>query len=80
MKMRTLTSRGSSKDDIDADLKWVEENIPSSSSVGGGAPRGGGGAPRGGGAALTSDTAFPSFPMDSDEEVMQTKFEMSKME
>lgn len=39
------------------DLKWVEENIPSSAA----------------------DAVLPSV-LDSDEELMTTKFEMSKME
>ncbi|KAF0030917.1 hypothetical protein F2P81_017648 [Scophthalmus maximus] len=41
----------------DEDLKWVEENIPSS----------------------MADVALPPL-LDSDEETMTTKFEMSKME
>ncbi|XP_056613646.1 transmembrane protein 87A-like [Triplophysa dalaica] len=42
---------------VDEDLKWVEENIPSS----------------------MADVALPPL-LDSDEEIMTTKFEMSKME
>ncbi|XP_051813966.1 LOW QUALITY PROTEIN: transmembrane protein 87A-like [Acanthochromis polyacanthus] len=42
---------------VDEDLKWVEENIPSS----------------------MADVALPPL-LDSDEETMTTKFEMSKME
>ncbi|XP_043910322.1 transmembrane protein 87A-like isoform X2 [Protopterus annectens] len=42
---------------VDEDLKWVEENIPSS----------------------MADLALPPL-LDSDEEIMTTKFEMSKME
>uniref|UniRef100_A0A803J925 Transmembrane protein 87B n=1 Tax=Xenopus tropicalis TaxID=8364 RepID=A0A803J925_XENTR len=42
---------------IDEDLKWVEENIPSS----------------------FADAALPVL-MDSDEEIMMTKYEMSKIE
>ncbi|KAK2846535.1 hypothetical protein Q5P01_009534 [Channa striata] len=42
---------------VDEDLKWVEENIPSS----------------------MADVALPPL-LDSDEEAMTTKFEMSKME
>ncbi|KAL1263633.1 hypothetical protein QQF64_006372 [Cirrhinus molitorella] len=41
----------------DEDLKWVEENIPTS----------------------LSDVALPVL-LDSDEEIMTTKYEMSKME
>ncbi|KAK6489954.1 transmembrane protein 87A-like isoform X1 [Huso huso] len=44
-------------DNLDEDLKWVEENIPSS----------------------LSDIALPVL-LDSDEEIMTTKYEMSKME
>jgi len=42
---------------LEEDLKWVEENIPTS----------------------VADAALPSL-LDSDEEIMTTKFEMSKME
>ena len=42
---------------FEEDLKWVEENIPTS----------------------VADAALPSL-LDSDEEIMTTKFEMSKME
>ncbi|KAM9468890.1 transmembrane protein 87A [Clarias gariepinus] len=42
---------------VDEDLKWVEENIPTS----------------------MADVALPPL-LDSDEEIMTTKFEMSKME
>ena len=44
-------------DKFEDDLKWVEENIPTS----------------------VADAALPSL-LDSDEEIMTTKFEMSKME
>ncbi|XP_014669874.1 PREDICTED: transmembrane protein 87A-like [Priapulus caudatus] len=44
-------------DKFEDDLKWVDENIPSS----------------------VADAALPTF-LDSDEEIMTTKFEMSKME
>ena len=44
-------------DKFEEDLKWVEENIPTS----------------------VADAALPSL-LDSDEEIMTTKFEMSKME
>ncbi|XP_077862414.1 transmembrane protein 87A-like [Saccoglossus kowalevskii] len=64
MKMRGVggKSNGShrmsnSQEKTDADLKWVEENIPQS----------------------IADAALPSL-LDSDEEIMTTKFEMSKME
>ncbi|XP_041353605.1 transmembrane protein 87A-like [Gigantopelta aegis] len=49
--------RQKEKSKPDDDLKWVEENIPSS----------------------VADKALPSL-LDSDEELMNTKFEMSKME
>ncbi|XP_064623727.1 transmembrane protein 87A-like isoform X2 [Lineus longissimus] len=42
---------------VEDDLKWIEDNIPSS----------------------VADSALPSL-LDSDEEIMTTKFEMSKME
>nr|XP_060641573.1 transmembrane protein 87A-like [Anolis sagrei ordinatus] len=42
---------------VDEDLKWVEENIPSS----------------------MADVVLPPL-LDSDEEIVTTKFEMSKME
>jgi len=67
MKMRSLSARGQPQsprdfdEDEDEDLRWVEENIPSSTIA-------------------TSDNTFPSFPMDSDEELMHTRFEMSKMD
>ncbi|XP_048259265.1 transmembrane protein 87A-like [Haliotis rufescens] len=64
MKMRTKTySNGSPKQkdsrskSVDDDLRWVEENIPSS----------------------LSDKALPSL-LDSDEELQNTHFEISKME
>ncbi|XP_041796538.1 transmembrane protein 87A isoform X2 [Chelmon rostratus] len=60
MKMRGMKneSNGSAKaNKVDEDLKWVEENIPSS----------------------MADVALPPL-LDSDEETMTTKFEMSKME
>jgi hypothetical protein len=47
----------SSEQKLEEDLKWVEENIPTS----------------------VADAALPSL-LDSDEEIMTTKFEMSKME
>ncbi|XP_050921564.1 LOW QUALITY PROTEIN: transmembrane protein 87A-like [Lates calcarifer] len=60
MKMRGVKSdsNGTAKPNkVDEDLKWVEENIPSS----------------------MADVALPPL-LDSDEEIMTTKFEMSKME
>ncbi|XP_035768134.1 transmembrane protein 87A [Neolamprologus brichardi] len=60
MKMRGMKNEanGSAKaNKVDEDLKWVEENIPSS----------------------MADVALPPL-LDSDEETMTTKFEMSKME
>nr|XP_019964443.1 PREDICTED: transmembrane protein 87A-like [Paralichthys olivaceus] len=60
MKMRGMKNEtnGSAKaNKVDEDLKWVEENIPSS----------------------MADVALPPL-LDSDEEIMTTKFEMSKME
>lgn len=55
MKVETNGSAKANK--VDEDLKWVEENIPSS----------------------MADVALPPL-LDSDEETMTTKFEMSKME
>ncbi|KAL0972838.1 hypothetical protein UPYG_G00195370 [Umbra pygmaea] len=60
VKMRGLKSEtnGAAKPNkVDEDLKWVEENIPSS----------------------IADVAIPPL-LDSDEEIMTTTFEMSKME
>ncbi|XP_051777433.1 transmembrane protein 87A-like isoform X2 [Erpetoichthys calabaricus] len=60
MKMRGLKSEpnGTGKPNkVDEDLKWVEENIPSS----------------------MADVALPPL-LDSDEENLTSKFEMSKME
>uniref|UniRef100_A0A8C9RAN4 Zgc:162698 n=1 Tax=Scleropages formosus TaxID=113540 RepID=A0A8C9RAN4_SCLFO len=60
VKMRGLKAEanGAAKPNkVDEDLKWVEENIPSS----------------------MADVAIPPL-LDSDEEIMTTKFEMSKME
>ncbi|XP_039518520.1 transmembrane protein 87A isoform X2 [Pimephales promelas] len=60
VKMRGIKqeTNGSAKlSKVDEDLKWVEENIPSS----------------------MADVALPPL-LDSDEEIMTTKFEMSKME
>ncbi|XP_029964212.1 transmembrane protein 87A [Salarias fasciatus] len=60
MKMRGMKSEanGSAKSSkVDEDLKWVEENIPTS----------------------MADVALPPL-LDSDEETITTKFEMSKME
>ncbi|CAB1458539.1 unnamed protein product [Pleuronectes platessa] len=60
MKMRGAKNdtNGSAKaNKVDEDLKWVEDNIPSS----------------------MADVALPPL-LDSDEEIMTTKFEMSKME
>ncbi|KAM4627866.1 transmembrane protein 87A isoform 2-T2 [Polymixia lowei] len=59
MKMRGKTeTNGTAKPNkVDEDLKWVEENIPTS----------------------IADVALPPL-LDSDEETMTTKFEMSKME
>ncbi|XP_005993602.1 transmembrane protein 87A [Latimeria chalumnae] len=50
------TAKSAAKN-VDEDLKWVEENIPSS----------------------VTDVALPVL-LDSDEEIMTTKYEMSKME
>ncbi|RVE65237.1 hypothetical protein OJAV_G00134260 [Oryzias javanicus] len=55
MKVETNGTAKASK--VDEDLKWVEENIPSS----------------------MADVALPPL-LDSDEEIVTTKFEMSKME
>ncbi|XP_032882595.1 transmembrane protein 87A isoform X1 [Amblyraja radiata] len=60
MKMRgtKAESNGTTKlSKVDEDLKWVEENVPSS----------------------MADVALPAL-LDSDEEIMTTKFEISKME
>ncbi|XP_053177569.1 transmembrane protein 87A-like [Scomber japonicus] len=60
MKMRGMKNEtnGTAKaNKVDEDLKWVEENIPTS----------------------MADVALPPL-LDSDEEIMTTKFEMSKME
>ncbi|CAH1263639.1 TMEM87A [Branchiostoma lanceolatum] len=67
MKMRGLSGKNNAngnspgRNDTDTkaeeDLKWIEENIPSS----------------------VADTALPSL-LDSDEEIMTTRFEMNKME
>ncbi|XP_049432211.1 transmembrane protein 87A-like [Epinephelus fuscoguttatus] len=60
MKMRGMKNEanGTAKGNkVDEDLKWVEENIPTS----------------------MADVALPPL-LDSDEETMTTKFEMSKME
>ncbi|XP_042371042.1 transmembrane protein 87A-like [Plectropomus leopardus] len=60
MKMRGMKNEanGNAKaNKVDEDLKWVEENIPTS----------------------MADVALPPL-LDSDEETMTTKFEMSKME
>ncbi|KAJ3591275.1 hypothetical protein NHX12_009221 [Muraenolepis orangiensis] len=59
MKMRgsKTESNGTKPNKVDEDLRWVEENIPSS----------------------MADVALPPL-LDSDEETMTTKFEMSKME
>ncbi|XP_067847277.1 transmembrane protein 87A-like isoform X2 [Heptranchias perlo] len=60
MKMRgtKAESNGTAKPNkVDEDLKWVEENVPSS----------------------MADVALPAL-LDSDEEIMTTKFEISKME
>ncbi|EGD82661.1 hypothetical protein PTSG_03319 [Salpingoeca rosetta] len=65
MKQRNVSNRHQSQHQLpllpeeDEDLKWVEENIPST---------------------MVSDTTFPSFPLDSDEELMHTRFELSKMD
>ncbi|XP_077467045.1 transmembrane protein 87A isoform X2 [Stigmatopora argus] len=56
MKMRGAKNE-SKANKLDEDLKWVEENIPSS----------------------MADLALPPL-LDSEEETMTTKFEMSKME
>lgn len=67
LSKRTLSARGRSspklkekENESEADLKWVEDNIPAS--------------------VVLHDNTFPSYPMDSDEEVVHTRFEMSKME
>ncbi|XP_076463485.1 transmembrane protein 87A-like isoform X3 [Babylonia areolata] len=63
MKMRGVKATNGSpqqrdpRSKVEDDLKWVEENIPSS----------------------VADKALPAL-LDSDEELMTTKFEMSKME
>ncbi|XP_049322943.1 transmembrane protein 87A-like isoform X2 [Astyanax mexicanus] len=60
VKMRGIKSEANGNvkpNKVDEDLKWVEENIPSS----------------------IADVALPPL-LDSDEETMTTKFEMSKME
>ncbi|XP_044059871.1 transmembrane protein 87A-like isoform X2 [Siniperca chuatsi] len=60
MKMRGVkneTNGAAKANKVDEDLKWVEENIPSS----------------------MADVALPPL-LDSDEETLTTKFEMSKME
>ncbi|MBN3298430.1 TM87A protein, partial [Amia calva] len=60
IKLRSkMESNGSARPaaNLDEDLKWVEENIPSS----------------------FADVAMPVL-LDSDEEIMTTKYEMSKME
>ncbi|XP_078287144.1 transmembrane protein 87A-like isoform X2 [Rhinoraja longicauda] len=60
MKIRTIKSESNGTvkfNRMDEDLKWVEENIPSS----------------------LTDVALPTL-LDSDEEIMNTKFEISKME
>ncbi|XP_026137690.1 transmembrane protein 87A-like isoform X1 [Carassius auratus] len=55
--MKPETNGSAKPGKVDEDLKWVEENIPSS----------------------MADVALPPL-LDSDEEIMTTKFEMSKME
>ncbi|XP_065137029.1 transmembrane protein 87A isoform X3 [Paramisgurnus dabryanus] len=55
--MKPETNGNVKPNKVDEDLKWVEENIPSS----------------------MADVALPPL-LDSDEEIMTTKFEMSKME
>ncbi|MBN3319138.1 TM87A protein, partial [Atractosteus spatula] len=55
--MKSETNGTARTNKVDEDLKWVEENIPSS----------------------MADVALPPL-LDSDEENMTTKFEMSKME
>ncbi|XP_031429761.1 transmembrane protein 87A-like isoform X2 [Clupea harengus] len=55
--MKAETNGTAKPNKVDEDLKWVEENIPSS----------------------MADVALPPL-LDSDEETMATKFEMSKME
>ncbi|XP_062872476.1 transmembrane protein 87A-like isoform X2 [Trichomycterus rosablanca] len=55
--MKTEANGSAKPNKVDEDLKWVEENIPSS----------------------MADVALPPL-LDSDEEIMTTKFEMSKME
>ncbi|KAK9521431.1 hypothetical protein VZT92_021238 [Zoarces viviparus] len=55
--MKNETNGTAKANKVDEDLKWVEENIPSS----------------------MADVALPPL-LDSDEETLTTKFEMSKME
>ncbi|XP_063060977.1 transmembrane protein 87A-like isoform X2 [Engraulis encrasicolus] len=55
--MKAETNGAAKPNKVDEDLKWVEENIPSS----------------------MADVALPPL-LDSDEEAVATKFEMSKME
>ncbi|XP_031728350.1 transmembrane protein 87A isoform X4 [Anarrhichthys ocellatus] len=55
--MKNETNGAAKANKVDEDLKWVEENIPSS----------------------MADVALPPL-LDSDEETLTTKFEMSKME
>ncbi|XP_069764198.1 transmembrane protein 87A isoform X2 [Narcine bancroftii] len=60
MKIRTVKSEANGTvkvNKMDEDLKWVEDNIPSS----------------------LTDITLPTL-LDSDEEIMTTKFEISKME
>jgi len=53
---RSASPKPKSSNNVEDDLKWVEENIPSSLAD----------------AALTT--------MDSDEEIMTTRFEVSKLQ
>ncbi|EDO42448.1 predicted protein [Nematostella vectensis] len=57
LKSTSSEANGDQRKKADDDLKWVEENIPTSAA----------------------DAVLPSV-LDSDEELMTTKFEMSKME
>eukprot|EP00128_Syssomonas_multiformis_P008856 Colp12_sorted_trinity150504_noHs@11885 len=67
IKLRNLgrsdkKKRATSADDDDDTLKWVEENIASTSGSGPGA------------------SAIPSFDIDDEEEIMNTRLELSKMD
>lgn len=59
-KKGKATKQVQPKSDIEEELLWVEENIPTS--------------------VTANDNNFMNFPMDSDEELANTRFEASKME